>query len=109
MFKQSTSRALILTFALAGFLALAACGQSPEPSAEASKPAVADQAATPAGLTDGQVNDIVRKSYRFVAMYNVNNKLAFDSQNPMSTGGMNVFRANTKLLDHTYEGHCTTQ
>ncbi|HEY5775518.1 MAG TPA: DUF1254 domain-containing protein, partial [Xanthomonadales bacterium] len=99
MFKQSTSRSLILTFALVGFLALAACGQSPEPSAEVSKPA-ADQAAVLVGLTDEQVNDIVRRSYRFVAMYNVNNKLAFDSQNPMSTGGLNRFKANTQLADH---------
>jgi hypothetical protein len=100
MFKQSTSQTLILTFALAGFLALAACGQSPEPSAQAAKPAVADQAAAPAGLTDEQVNDIVRKSYRFVAMYNVNNKAAFDTENPVSTGGLNVFLANTNLADH---------
>jgi len=101
MFKQATSRTLIFTFILAVFFVFAGCGESPEPASEAASEAAADEATMPVGLTDEQVNDIVRKSYRFVAMYNVNNKLAFDSQNPMSTGGMNVFRANTKLLDHT--------
>ena len=100
MFKQNTSQTMILTFALGGFLILGACGQSPEPSAETAKPAVADQAATTIELTDEQVNDIVRRSYRFVAMYNVNNKLAFDSENPMATGGLNIFFANTNLADH---------
>ena len=101
MFKQSTSQALIFTFMLVVFFVFAGCGQSPEPASEAASESVADQAATSVGLTDEQVNDIVRKSYRFVAMYNVNNKLAFDSQNPASTGSLNLFKANTKLFDHT--------
>ena len=98
-FKQSTSQALILPFALAGFLALTACGQSPEPSSEAAKPAVADQAATaPASaveLTDEDVDNLVKRSYQYVALYNVNNKFA------LKQGGWQTVDADTKLKDHT--------
>jgi len=52
-------------------------------------------------LSDAQVEDIVRSSYQYVAMYNVNNKFAMDPANPLSTGGWNRVRANTALADHT--------
>jgi len=52
-------------------------------------------------LSDAQVEDIIRSSYQYVAMYNVNNKFAMDPANPMSTGGWNRVRANTALADHT--------
>jgi hypothetical protein len=52
-------------------------------------------------LTDAQVDNIVRRSYQYVAMYNVNNKFAMDPTNPMSTGGWNRIKANTALADHT--------
>ena len=51
-------------------------------------------------LSDAQVEDIVRSSYQYVAMYNVNNKFAMDPANPMSTGGWNHVKANTALADH---------
>lgn len=54
-----------------------------------------------AEMTDGQMEDLVRQSYRFVALYNVNNKMAVDSNNPMCTDGWNKIKANTSLLDHT--------
>ena len=38
-------------------------------------------------LSDEQVENIVRLSYPYVAMYNVNNKFAMDDSSPMSTGG----------------------
>jgi hypothetical protein len=52
-------------------------------------------------LTDAQVEEIVRSSYQYVAMYNVNNKFAMDPASPMSSGGWNRVKANTALADHT--------
>lgn len=46
-------------------------------------------------LTDAQVDNIVRRSYQYVAMYNVNNKFA------MKLGRWNACDADTKLKDHT--------
>ena len=38
-------------------------------------------------LSDEQVENIVRLSYPYVALYNVNNKFALDDSGPMSVGG----------------------
>jgi len=46
-------------------------------------------------LSDAQVEDIVRRSYQYVAMFNVNNKFA------LKQGGWNTVEADTKLKDHT--------
>jgi len=46
-------------------------------------------------LTDDQVENIVKRSYQYVALYNVNNKFA------LSQGGWNTLIADTKLKDHT--------
>ena len=46
-------------------------------------------------LSDAQVEDLVRRSYQYVAMYNVNNKFA------MKLGRWNACDADTKLKDHT--------
>ena len=51
-------------------------------------------------LTDDQVENIVKRSYQYVAMYNVNNKFAF-AEKGMTTGGYNKGIRNTQLLDHT--------
>jgi hypothetical protein len=47
------------------------------------------------GLNDAQVENIVRRSYQYVAMYNVNNKFA------LKQGGWNTCVADTQLKDHT--------
>jgi hypothetical protein len=47
-------------------------------------------------LTDTQINDLVRRSYQYVAMYNVNNKGA------MRFGGWNICVPDTELKDHTF-------
>ena len=47
------------------------------------------------GLTDAEIDNIVRRSYQYVAMYNVNNKFA------MKQGGWNTVEADTQLKDHT--------
>lgn len=55
-------------------------------------------------LTDAQVEDIVRRSYPYVALYNVVQKAALDESNPLSTGGFNKLFAATRLLDHNMKG-----
>lgn len=54
-------------------------------------------------FTDQQMEELVRRSYQYVAMFNVNNKLALDPDNPMNTGGYNRVTANTELADHTFQ------
>jgi len=53
--------------------------------------------ATGAGvaLSDAQIENIVRRSYPYVALYNVNNKFA------QTQGGWNTVKADTQLKDHT--------
>jgi hypothetical protein len=46
-------------------------------------------------LSESDVEDIVRRSYQYVAMYNVNNKFA------MKQGGWNTVDVDTQLKDHT--------
>jgi len=46
-------------------------------------------------LTDEQVENLVRRSYQYVAMYNVSNKAA------SKQGGWNTVAADTQLKDHT--------
>jgi hypothetical protein len=46
-------------------------------------------------LSDADIHDLVRRSYQYVAMYNVNNKFA------MKHGGWNTVDADTQLKDHT--------
>jgi len=46
-------------------------------------------------LSDNEVENIVRRSYQYVAMYNVNNKFA------IKQGGWNTCVADTQLKDHT--------
>lgn len=75
---------------IAGLLSLGAglagCGRDdPGPGVASSAPA----------LSDEQIEDLVRRSYPYVAMYNVNNKFA------MKQGGWNTLVADTALKDHT--------
>jgi hypothetical protein len=46
-------------------------------------------------LTDGEVENLVQRSYQYVAMYNVNNKMA------MKQGAWNTCVPDTQLKDHT--------
>ena len=54
-----------------------------------------------AELTDEEIENIVRQSYQYVAMYNVNNNFAMDESNPISSGGWNKTKFNLTLADHT--------
>ena len=74
-------------------LSLAGCEKEPATqtaSVETSK-------VTTTELTDKQVENIVLRSYQYVAMYNVNNKFA------LGAGGWNRCTADTKLKDHTMQ------
>jgi hypothetical protein len=46
-------------------------------------------------ISDEEIDNLVRRSYQYVAMYNVNNKAA------LSQGGWNRVVADTELKDHT--------
>jgi hypothetical protein len=79
------------------FLVLIAGCEKNEPaqatSVESDKVAVSE-------LTDEQVKNIVRRSYQYVALYNVINKGALNAENPTSTGGFNKMNVATALYDH---------
>jgi hypothetical protein len=63
------------------------------------------KAQTPAasgGLTDGEIENIVRRSYQYVAMYNVINKNAMLYGSMTGTDGWNQCVADTALKDHAY-------
>ena len=53
-------------------------------------------------LTDAEIENIVRRSYPYVAMYNVINKNAALSAAQSGTDGWNVCWADTALKDDTY-------
>jgi len=52
-------------------------------------------------LNEDEIQNLVRRSYQYVEMYNVNNKFALDPANPTSLGGWNRIRSQDQLLDHT--------
>jgi hypothetical protein len=51
-------------------------------------------------LSDSEIENIVKRSYQYVAMYNVNQKMAF-AEKGFTTGGYNKGLKNVNLLDHT--------
>ena len=64
-----------------------------------STPAMAQK---PIDLTDEQVENLVRRSYQYVAMYNVIQKFALDSvSGGLFTDGFNNPAAATELADHS--------
>ena len=54
-----------------------------------------DKAEKALELSDQEIDNIVRRSYQYVAMYNVNNKFALEQ------GAWNTVVPDTKLKDHT--------
>lgn len=48
-------------------------------------------------LSDEQVENIVKRAYQYIALYNVNNKFA------ITQGGWNTLYADTQLKDHTMQ------
>jgi len=45
-----------------------------------------------AEITDEEIENIVRRSYQYVAMFNTNNNFAMQEGNPLGTGGWNKLR-----------------
>lgn len=89
---------------LAGLSLLSACdkdGEAPAVTATVGVTADGELARVAAlELSDEQVDNIVRRSYQYVALYNVINKFATDPRNPLSVGWNNC-AADTTLKDHT--------
>ncbi len=69
-------------------------------SSKSTNPAT-DTAADPAAPTDEQVDNLVRRCYQYVAMYNVISHAALNTKNPQNTGGWNRKFVATELADHT--------
>ena len=59
--------------------------------------------AEPTGMTDEQIDHLVRRTYQYVAMYNVINKNAMVYASQTGTDGWNLCSADTELKDHTYQ------
>ena len=76
-------------------LSLLACQPSGTDGPAADKPA--PEGPAPTALSDTDINNLVEQTYRFVAMYNVNNKFAMAPRQ----GGWNTCLADTELKDHT--------
>ena len=55
-----------------------------------------------ANLSDQTIEEIVKRSYQYVAMYNTNQKMALADLG-VTTKGYNKGMRNTTLLDHTVE------
>ncbi len=77
-------------------LTIAGCDSTPQKNEKTSSGDVKDNVQ----LTNEQVENIVRRSYQYVAMYNINNKFAL-APTGMSTKGWNKGLTNTTLFDHT--------
>ena len=54
-------------------------------------------------LNDEQLKNLVKRSYQYVALYNVNNKFAMDNARRTGTNGWNICVPDTQLKDHTMQ------
>jgi hypothetical protein len=81
---------LAVSLAVVAFvLGASGCGKTETPAASGQ-------------LTDDEVENIVRRSYQYVAMYNVINKNAMFYGSQTDSDGWNQCFADTALKDHTY-------
>mgnify|MGYP001606104955 CR=1 FL=1 len=83
--KRSIATAIFCTFVV-----LSGCTNKPEESASDGRGESGDVA-----LTEQEMENLVKRSWQYVAMYNVNNKGA------IQYGGWNIVDVDTKLKDHT--------
>ena len=83
---------------LFALLVLVGCGKD-EPTHKTSAEPSQAITTTAGELTNEQIENIVRRSYQYVALYNVINKGAMDPKNPGKTGWNNCV-ADTQLKDH---------
>jgi hypothetical protein len=94
--KQAVSTHSIFKLTVSALLitAISGCPSAPGRSGIANATAAAT-------LDDAQMENLVRRSYQYVAMYNVNNNFAMQEANPFSTNGWNKLFVPTGLMDHT--------
>jgi hypothetical protein len=89
---------ILLAYLLVSFL-LVSCGKG-----EVAQTTVAEQGkiveSSMANLSEDKVRDIVRRSYQYVALYNIINKGALDTESLASTSGFNKVNVATALYDH---------
>ena len=79
---------------------LVGCGKASQTAGVASDKATETMSVQ---LSDKEIDNIVRRSYQYVAMYNVINKSAMMKENPMMTGWNGTFAAPA-LGDHRMQG-----
>jgi hypothetical protein len=92
---------LILMASLVMALLLVACGND-KPASTTSTESESKTKVAAEELSDSQIENIVRRSIQYVALYNVINKGAMQEENPIMTGWNGTFAA-TGLLDHTMQ------
>lgn len=97
MNRRGTKTAFGLAYLMA-LLLLVSCGKEQASQTTGAEPDKSAQTSA-VDLTDAQVESIVRRSYQYVALYNVINKFAMDPMNPGKTGWNNCV-ADTVLKDH---------
>jgi len=98
--KTISHNAISFGFVLGIVLAISGCEQ---PAEEAQVSVMAAAPATNAELSDAEVENLVRRSYQYVALYNVVNKGVMDPTNPAVTDGWNQIKPQVALMDHTLQ------
>ena len=74
---------------------LIGCEPASGPPAAETETSASEQPAVASPTSEAELGNLVRRSYQYVALYNVTNKFA------MAQGGWNTCRADTELKDHT--------
>ena len=97
--KIIAHNAISFSFLFGILLAISGCEQ---PAEDVQVVAEAAPAVT-AELSDAEVDNLVRRSYQYVAMYNVVNKGVMDPTNPAVTDGWNQVKPQVALIDHTLQ------
>jgi len=91
---MKTKSKLILIASIIGIFAITSCNSKQEKKDS-------DKDETKITLSDSEVENLVKRSYQYVAMYNVINNFAMMEKNPMTSGGWNKTKFNYTLADHT--------
>jgi hypothetical protein len=86
-------------------LALVACDRAPAPESAAKPAAETPGATAPApALTSAERENLVRRSYQYVALFNTITNFAVNDKNPFAAGGWNKTHYPKGLMDATVRG-----